>query len=63
MREVRVFDKGEFVLMKMEITKAEYKAGEFKFRLKVPDREDYLDTEYTAEQLIPIEAAKESEDE
>ena len=55
MRNVTVFDKGEHVLMEMEITRAEYKAGGFKFTLKVPRVEDYLDNEYTADQLIPME--------
>lgn len=55
MRDVRVFDKGEHVMMEMEVTRAEYKAGVFKFTLKVPGAEDYLDKEYTADQLIPME--------
>ena len=63
MKEVRVFDKGEHVYLEMEVTKAEYKGGIFKFTLKVPNMEDYLDKEYTAEQLIPINIIKESEKE
>lgn len=55
MREVKVFDKGEHVMMELEVIKAEYKGGEFKFKLKVPDKEDYLDCEYTADQLVPMD--------
>ncbi|MBR1909887.1 MAG: hypothetical protein IJ821_04805 [Lachnospiraceae bacterium] len=59
MREVKVFDKGEHVMMELEVIKAEYKSGEFKFKLKVPGKEDYLDSEYTADQLVPIDQEQE----
>lgn len=63
MKNVTVFDKGEHVMMEMEITRAEYKGGVFKFTLKVPGIEDYLDKEYTADQLVPITKEEEPEEE
>lgn len=56
-----MLDKGEHVLMEMEIAKVSLVAGVHKYSLKVPNIEDYLDKEYTIEQLLPIPKEEESE--
>lgn len=61
-RIVEMFDKGEHVLVEMEITKVELEGATHKYSLKVCGTEDYLKDKYIAEQLIPIEKPKEQED-
>lgn len=58
MKTVTMFEKGERILMEMEIDKVTLEGGIHKYSLKVPNVEDYLDQEYTFEQLI----AKNEED-
>lgn len=60
-RIVEMLDKGEHVLMEMEIAKVSLVAGVHKYSLKVPNIEDYLDKEYTIEQLMPMPKEEESE--
>lgn len=55
MRTINVFDKGEHVLMEMEISKVEFEGGVHKYSLKVASSEDYLSKKYVAEQLIPMD--------
>ena len=61
-RTVEMLDKGEHILMEMEIAKVSLVGGVHRYSLKVPDIEDYLDKEYTIEQLITIND-EEKEDE
>lgn len=53
-RIVEMLDKGERVMMEMEIAKVSLVGGIHKYSLKVPNIEDYLEKEYTIEQLTPI---------
>lgn len=55
MRSINIFDKGEHVLMEMEISKVEFEGGVHKYSLKVINSEDYLGKKYVAEQLIPMD--------
>lgn len=54
-RIVKMFDKGEHVLMEMEISKVELEGITHKYSLKVSGTEDYLKDKYTAEQLIQMD--------
>jgi hypothetical protein len=49
-----MFEKGEHVLVEMEITRVTLESGTHKYSLKFAGTEDYLDKDYTADQLIPI---------
>lgn len=62
-RIVEMLDKGEHVLMEMEIAKVTLVGGVHKYSLKVPNIEDYLDKEYTIEQLISMDEKKGEGDE
>ena len=55
MRTINVFDKGEHVLVEMEITKVEFEGNIHKYSLKLANTEDYLKERYTADTLIPME--------
>lgn len=57
-RMVEMFDKGEHVMVEMEITKVELKGATHKYSLKVCGTEDYLKDKYIADQLIPMEETK-----
>lgn len=54
-RTVEMLDKGEHVMMEMEVAKVALTGGVHKYSLKVPNIEDYLDKEYTIDQLIIID--------
>ena len=54
-RMVKMFDKGEHVMVEMEITKVELEGATHKYSLKVCNTEDYLGKKCTADQLIPME--------
>lgn len=54
-RMVKMFDKGEHVMVEMEIVKVELEGATHKYGLKIYNTEDYLEKKYTAEQLIPME--------
>ena len=54
-RIVKMFDKGEHVMVEMEITKVELEGATHKYSLKVCGTEDYLKDKYTADQLISME--------
>lgn len=54
-RIVKMFDKGEHVLMEMEISKVELEGITHMYSLKVSGTEDYLKDKYTAEQLIQMD--------
>lgn len=53
MRAINIFDKGERVLLEMEITKIELVGSEPVYHLKVADTEDYLKDTYKFGKLIP----------
>lgn len=47
-----MFEKGEHILMELEIDHVTLEGGIHKYSLKVPGAEDYLDKKYTFEQLV-----------
>lgn len=62
-RTVLMLDKGERVMMEMEVSKVALIGGIHKYSLKVPDIEDYLDKEYTIDQLIIMDEPKDGKEE
>ena len=57
-RMVEMFDKGEHVMVEMEITKVELEGATHKYSLKVCGTEDYLKDKYITDQLISMEETK-----
>jgi hypothetical protein len=58
-----MLDKGEHVMMELEVAKVALIGGVHKYSLKVPNIEDYLDKEYTIEQLITMDEVEENDTE
>lgn len=54
MKEVKMYEKGEEVLIKMQITKVTLEGGVPKYELKDPKTGEFLDELYTFDRMIPI---------
>lgn len=55
MKQVTIYEKGEHILMELEIWDRELKGNDIKYKLKVPGVEDFLEQQYSFDQLKPIE--------
>lgn len=61
MRAINIFDKGEHVLLEMEITKIELVGSEPVYHLKAAGTEDYLKDTYKFGKLISMDDSDEDE--
>lgn len=59
MKTVEMFEKGEEVYIKMQITKVTLRGGVPEYELKDPKTGEFLDNMYTSERMIPIPAVHE----
>lgn len=61
MKSVDVYEKGERVLIEMEIGNVRFVGGRPVYELKDPRNDNYYDSTFTNEQLVPIQEEAEEE--
>lgn len=61
MKNVNMYEKGEEVYIKMQITKVALEGGVPKYELKDPKTGEFLDEMYTFDRMVPIPENQEAD--